>query len=68
MKYAWGGWIYRDRVVESLEDVPVRKTMNIIVVFKEDFKESYGTENWLKLSEGAFEFWDNEEDAYYDDL
>jgi len=24
--------------------------------------------DWLKLSERAFEFWDNEEDAYYDDI
>ena len=23
---------------------------------------------WLKLSESAFEFWDNEEDAIYDQL
>jgi len=27
--------------------------------------EDYG---WLKLAESAFEFWDNEEDAVYDQL
>ena len=27
--------------------------------------EDYG---WLKLAESAFEFWDNEEDAIYDQL
>jgi hypothetical protein len=54
--------------VELLEDVPVHRTMKVIVVFKEDINEGYGTKDWLRLSESAFEFWDNEEDAYYDDL
>jgi len=27
--------------------------------------EDYG---WLKIAESAFEFWDNEEDAIYDQL
>lgn len=37
---------------------------------KVKFKEELNAENrdWLKLSETAFVFWDNEEDAYYDDL
>ena len=42
--------------------------MEVIVVFKEEFNEGYANKDWLKLSETAFEFWDNEEDAYYDDL
>jgi len=60
--------LYRNGVVELLEDVPVHKTMKVIVVFKEEFNEGYENKNWLKLSESAFEFWDGEEDAYYDDL
>ncbi|MEA3283127.1 MAG: hypothetical protein U9Q68_11370 [Euryarchaeota archaeon] len=60
--------IYRNSVVELLEDAPVHSTMNVIVIFKEDINEGYGTKDWLGLSGRAFEFWDNEEDAYYDDL
>ena len=67
MNYALEG-IYRNGVVESLEDVAVHTTMKVIVVFKEEFNEGHDDRNWLKLSESAFEFWDNEEDAYYDDL
>ena len=65
MKYAVEG-IYRKGVVELLEDVPVRKATNVIVLFKEEFNDK--NKDWLKLSESAFEFWDNEEDAYYDEL
>lgn len=64
MKYAWEMWICRNSVVELPEDVPVHKATSVIVVFE----EGYGNKDWLKLSESAFEFWDNEEDAYYDDL
>jgi len=60
--------IYRNGVVELLEAVPVHRTMKVIVVFEEEFNEGYGTKDWLKLSESAFDFWDNEEDANYDDL
>jgi predicted DNA-binding antitoxin AbrB/MazE fold protein len=60
--------IYRNGVVKLLEDVPVHKTMKVIAVFKEEFNEGYANKDWLKLSETAFEFWDNEEGAYYDDL
>ena len=67
MKYALEG-IYSNGVVEFLEDVPVHKTMKVIVVFNEEPDDSYENKNWLKLSESAFKFWDNEEDAYYDDL
>ena len=67
MKYAVEG-LYRDGVVELLEDVPVHKPMKVIVLFKEEFNEGYENKDWLKLSESAFKFWDNEEDAYYDDL
>ena len=68
MKYAWEMWICRNSVVELPEDVPVHKATNVIVVFKEEFKDGYGNKDWLRLSESAFEFWDNEEDVYYDDL
>lgn len=67
MKCALEG-IYRNGVVELLEAVPVHRTMKVIVVFEEEFNEGYGTKDWLKLSESAFDFWDNEEDANYDDL
>jgi predicted DNA-binding antitoxin AbrB/MazE fold protein len=67
MKYAVEG-IYRNGVVELLEDVPVHKPMKVFVLFREDFYESHENKDWLKLSETAFKFWDNEEDAYYDDL
>jgi predicted DNA-binding antitoxin AbrB/MazE fold protein len=67
MKYAVEG-IYRNGVVELLEDVPVHKPMKVFVLFREDFYESLENKDWLKLSETAFKFWDNEEDAYYDDL
>ncbi len=42
MKCALEG-IYRNGVVELLEDVPVHRTMKVIVVFKEDINEGYGT-------------------------
>lgn len=67
MKCALEG-IYRNGVVELLEDAPVHTTTKVIVVFKEEFNGGYENKNWLKLSESAFGFWDNEEDAYYDDL
>ena len=67
MKYVVEG-VYRNGVVELLEDVPVHKPMKVFVLFREDFYESLENKDWLKLSETAFKFWDNEEDAYYDDL
>ncbi len=42
--------------------------MEVIVLFKEEFNENHENKDWLKLSESSFIFWDNEEDAYYDDL
>jgi len=65
MKYAVEG-IYRNGVVELQEDAPVNKTTKVIVLFKEELNAE--NRDWLKLSETAFVFWDNEEDAYYDDL
>ena len=67
MKYAVDG-IYHNGIVELLEDVPVDKSMKVIVLFKEEFNENHENKDWLKLSESSFIFWDNEEDAYYDDL
>ncbi len=67
MKYAVEG-IYRNGVVELLEDVPVHKPMKVFVLFREEFYDGYENKDWLKLSESALKFWDNEEDAYYDDL
>ena len=55
-------------VEELLEDVPIDKSMEVIVLFKEEFNENHENKDWLKLSESSFIFWDNEEDAYYDDL
>jgi hypothetical protein len=52
--------------VELQEDAPVNKTTKVIVLFKEELNAE--DMDWLKLSESAFVFWDNEEDAYYDDL
>jgi hypothetical protein len=65
MKYAVEG-IYRNGVVEWQEDAPVNKTTKVIVLFKEELNAE--NMDWLKLSESAFVFWDNEEDAYYDNL
>ena len=65
MKYAVEG-IYRNGVVELQEDAPVNKTTKVIVLFKEEWNAE--NMDWLKLSESAFVFWDNEEDAYYNDL
>ena len=65
MKYAVEG-IYRNGVVELQEDAPVNKTTKVIVLFKEELNAE--NMDWLKLSETAFVFWDNEEDAYYDNL
>jgi hypothetical protein len=65
MKYAVEG-IYHNGVVELQEDAPVNKTTKVIVLFKEELNAE--NRDWLKLSETAFVFWDNEEDAYYDDL
>ncbi|MBE9592674.1 MAG: hypothetical protein IMF19_04270, partial [Proteobacteria bacterium] len=58
--------IYRNGVVELQEDAPVNKTTKVIVLLKEEVNAE--NKDWLKLSESAFEFWDNEEDAYYDNL
>ncbi len=65
MKYAVEG-IYRNGVVELQEDAPVNKTTKVIVLFKEELNAE--NRDLLKLSENAFVFWYNEEDAYYDDL
>jgi hypothetical protein len=65
MKYAVEG-ICRNGVVELQEDAPVNKTTKVIVLFKEELNAE--NMDWLKLSETAFVFWDNEEDAYYDEL
>ena len=67
MKYTVDG-IYHNGIVILLEDVPIDKSMKVIVLFKEEFNESHENKDWLKLSESSFMFWDNEEDAYYDNL
>jgi hypothetical protein len=43
------------------EDAPVNKTTKVIVLFKEELNAE--NMDWLKLSETAFVFGDNEEDA-----
>jgi len=50
-----------------MDKVQTHKTMKVIVVFLEELKEEENR-GWLTLAESAFEFWDNEEDAYYDNL
>jgi len=56
MKYAVEG-IYRNGVVELLEDVPVHhKPMKVFVLFREEFSDGYEIKDWLKLSESAFKF------------
>lgn len=51
--------------------LPIHKTnanAKVIVVFTEEVREEEENKGWLALSESAFEFWNNEEDAYYDHL
>lgn len=58
--------LYHNGAVELPKDVPVHKTTKVIVLFKEGFNGGSENKDWLKLSESAFEFWDNEEGVYYD--
>ena len=53
MNYALEG-TYDNGIVKLLEDVPVYKTMKVIVIFKEEFNEDYTNNDWLKLPETAF--------------
>ncbi|MEA3282965.1 MAG: hypothetical protein U9Q68_10535 [Euryarchaeota archaeon] len=67
MNYALKG-IYNNGIVKLPEDVLVHETMEVLVIFKEEFNDDYANKDWLKLSKTAFEFCDNEGGAYYGDL
>jgi hypothetical protein len=60
---------YIDGVFRPLEKVSDAAAGKVYSVFSEEELRSL-TENsaWLKAAEESFRFWDNEEDAVYDQL
>ena len=60
---------YENGVFKPLEEVQHAAKGEVYRVFSEE--ELHGLKDelvWLKASEHSFEFWDNEEDAVYDNL
>jgi hypothetical protein len=51
--------------VRNEDSVCVDTQGNIIARWRYDMRE---LEGWLALAESSFDFWDNEEDAVYDNL
>ncbi len=60
---------YSNGIFKPLEKVENVQDGNVYTLFSEDELRSI-TENlhWLKASEKSFEFWNNPEDAVYDNL
>ena len=60
---------YENGIFRPLEEVTGATNGEVYRVFSEE--ELHGLKDdlaWLKASERSFEFWDNEEDAVYDDV
>jgi predicted DNA-binding antitoxin AbrB/MazE fold protein len=60
---------YENGVFKPLEEVPDAAKGEVYRVFSEEELHRLKDELvWLKASERSFEFWDNGEDAIYDNL
>ena len=60
---------YKDGVFTPLQEVEEPAPGEVYQVFSEsELRRLAADVPWLKASERSFEFWENEEDAVYDDL
>ena len=60
---------YRNGVFEPLEEVRSAAPGEVYVVFSRSELERLAADlPWLAAAERGFTFWDNDEDAVYDDL
>ena len=60
---------YADGVFRPIERVRAGTPGEIFTVFSdEELEDLRQTLGWLKSSEKSFEFWNNEQDAIYDNL
>jgi predicted DNA-binding antitoxin AbrB/MazE fold protein len=60
---------YTNGVFQPLEEVRDRRPGQVYRVFSEEELRSLTEDlDWLKASEKSVDFWNNEEDAVYDEL
>ena len=55
-------------ISEAIEKLGVKEQIELLEVLPEHLKISPDDLAWSRLAEPAFEFWDNPEDAIYDQL
>jgi hypothetical protein len=53
---------------EAIEKLDVREQVRLLQVLPQHLKIKPEDLAWSRLAEPAFEFWNNPEDAIYDDL
>jgi len=55
-------------ITEAIEKLDVREQIKLLQILPRALKISADDLAWSKLGESAFAFWDNPEDAIYDNL
>lgn len=55
-------------ISEAIEKLDVKDQIKLLEVLPEHLKISPDDLAWSRLAESAFEFWDNPDDAIYDQL
>ena len=55
-------------ITEAIEKLDVRDQIRLLQILPRTLKISPDDLAWSKLGESAFAFWDNPEDAIYDNL
>jgi hypothetical protein len=55
-------------ISEAIENLDIKDQVKLLQVLPQYLKITPDDLAWSKLAEPAFEFWNNPEDAIYDDL
>jgi hypothetical protein len=55
-------------ISQAIDKLDVKEQVELLRVLPQHLKISMDDLAWSRLSESAFEFWDNPEDAIYDRL
>ncbi len=55
-------------ITEAIEQLDVKAQFKLLQELPRHLKISTDDLAWSKLAESAFDFWDNPDDAIYDDL
>ena len=55
-------------ISQAIEKLDIKEQVQLLRVLPQHLKISADDLNWSRLAEPAFDFWDNPEDAIYDEL